>query len=48
MITASFHRDAECCNTENLLVTHHPELVVACAENFARRRAVSVEYAKTP
>jgi phosphatidylserine/phosphatidylglycerophosphate/cardiolipin synthase-like enzyme len=48
VITGSFNfsTNAECCNAENLLVIRRPELAVAYAENFARRRAVSVEYMK--
>jgi phosphatidylserine/phosphatidylglycerophosphate/cardiolipin synthase-like enzyme len=42
----NFSANAECCNAENLLVIHRPELAAACADNFARRRAVSVEYVK--
>jgi hypothetical protein len=38
MITDSLYRDAERYNAENLLVA------VAYAEDFARRRAVSLEY----
>jgi phospholipase D len=45
VVTGSFNfsTNAECCNAENLLVIHRPELAVAYAENFARRRSVSVE-----
>jgi phosphatidylserine/phosphatidylglycerophosphate/cardiolipin synthase-like enzyme len=48
VVTGSFNfsTNAECCNAENLLVVHRPELAVAYAENFARRRAVRVEYQK--
>ena len=48
VVTGSFNfsANAECCNAENLLVIHRPALAVAYAENFARRRAVSVEYHK--
>jgi phospholipase D len=46
VITGSFNfsTNAGCCNAENLLVIHRQALAVAYAENFARRRAVSVEY----
>lgn len=40
----NFSTNAGCCSAENLLVIRRPELAVAYAENFARRRAVSVEY----
>jgi len=48
IVTGSFNfsTNAGCCNAENLLVIHRPALAVAYAENFARRRAVSVEYQK--
>jgi phosphatidylserine/phosphatidylglycerophosphate/cardiolipin synthase-like enzyme len=42
----NFSTNAECCNAENLLVIHRPALAIAYVENFARRRAVSVEYSK--
>jgi len=50
VITGSFNfsTNAGCCNAENLQVIHRLELAVAYAKNFARRRAVSVEYVKTP
>jgi phosphatidylserine/phosphatidylglycerophosphate/cardiolipin synthase-like enzyme len=50
VVTGSFNfsTNAECCNAENLLVVHRPELAIAYAENFARRRAVSVEYVRVP
>jgi phosphatidylserine/phosphatidylglycerophosphate/cardiolipin synthase-like enzyme len=50
VVTGSFNflTNAGCCNAENLLVIHRPELAVGYAENFARRRAVSVEYMKKP
>jgi phosphatidylserine/phosphatidylglycerophosphate/cardiolipin synthase-like enzyme len=50
VVTGSFNfsMNAGCCNAENLLVIHRPSLAVAYAENFARRRAVSVEYLKAP
>jgi phosphatidylserine/phosphatidylglycerophosphate/cardiolipin synthase-like enzyme len=50
VITGSFNfsTNAECCNAENLLVLRRPDLAVAYAENFARRRAVSVEYVRKP
>jgi phosphatidylserine/phosphatidylglycerophosphate/cardiolipin synthase-like enzyme len=44
----SFSSNAGCCNAENLLVIHRPELAVAYVQNFARRRAVSVECEKRP
>jgi hypothetical protein len=44
----NFFTNAGCCNAENFLVIYRPELAVAYAENFARRRAVSVEYVKAP
>jgi phospholipase D len=50
VVTGSFNfsTNAGCCNAENLLVMHRPELAVAYAENFARRRAASVEYVRKP
>jgi phosphatidylserine/phosphatidylglycerophosphate/cardiolipin synthase-like enzyme len=50
VVTGSFNfsTNAGCCNAENLLAVRRPELAVAYAENFARRRAVSVEYVKAP
>ncbi len=48
VVTGSFNfsANAGCCDAENLLVIHRPELAAAYAENFARRQAVSVEYVK--
>jgi phosphatidylserine/phosphatidylglycerophosphate/cardiolipin synthase-like enzyme len=45
VITDSFNFSANvgCCNAENLLVIHRPELAAAYAGNFARRQAVSAE-----
>jgi phosphatidylserine/phosphatidylglycerophosphate/cardiolipin synthase-like enzyme len=46
VITGSFNFtvSAQCCNAENLLVLHSPELASAYAANFMRREAVSVAY----
>jgi phospholipase D len=50
VVTGSFNfsTNAKCCNAENLLVIHRPALALAYAENFARQRAVSIEYVKAP
>lgn len=47
VVTGSFNfsANAQCCNAENLLVVHSPELAAAYAANFARRKAVSDELA---
>ena len=50
VVTGSFNfsTNAGCCNAGNLLIIDRPELAVAYAENFARRRQVSVEYVRKP
>ena len=50
VITGSFNftSAAQRRNAENLLVIHRRELAIAYAENFARRRAVSVKYVEAP
>jgi phosphatidylserine/phosphatidylglycerophosphate/cardiolipin synthase-like enzyme len=47
VITGSFNftASAQCCNAENLLILHSPELAAAYAANFMHRHAVSIAFA---